>query len=166
MTLDDLSTLGIEPALDILPVNMTDDRARVMLIAIALQESGAQHRHQIGGPAHGYWQFEKGGGVAGVLSHRSTHVPAQALCDYLDIAPDAEACYAAIEYNDVLAAGFARMLLWTLPNPLPDTPDSGWEQYLAAWRPGKPHPHTWTGHYMTAQEYVYDTADLPIVESA
>jgi len=45
---------------------------------------------------------------------------------------------------------FARLLLWTLPSALPTTADEGWTQYLDAWRPGKPHPATWAGHWATA----------------
>ena len=155
MTLDDLSALAIEPALARLPERMTHDDARVMLFAIALQESGAQHRHQLGGPAHSYWQFEKGGGVRGVLFHHTTQEYARGLCADLDVAPDEQTVYVAMEWNDVLAAGFSRLLLWSLPNSLPTTVDSGWEQYLAAWRPGKPHEHTWAGHWETARRRVY-----------
>lgn len=144
MNLNHLISFAIDPALQLLPTKMTSPEARVMLVAIALQESRAQHRKQIGGPAHGYWQFERGGGVAGVLTHRAVAKHAAALCKRLDVEPDKQKVYTALVHQDILAAGFARLLLWTLPYPLPTDKDAGWKQYIDAWRPGKPHPSTWT----------------------
>ena len=73
----------INPALARLAAHRipVSDAARVMLYAIGLQESNLQHRFQISlrsngerfrGPARGLWQFEKGGGVSGVVNHRSS----------------------------------------------------------------------------------------------
>lgn len=60
------------------------------------------------------------------------------------------------KHNDVLAAVFARLLLWTLPDALPDVHsyEDGWHQYVSAWRPGKPHPATWRGLYGVAWDAV------------
>lgn len=128
-----------------------------MLVAIALQESRAAHRKQIGGPARSYWQFETIG-VAGVLEHPSTRFEAELFLGQLDYSPASIAAkvYLAIEHNDVLAAGLARLLLWTLPKPLPERHDApeGWAQYLAAWRPGKPHPETWGANWAEAWQLV------------
>ena len=55
--------------MQLLPAKMDSPQARAMLKAIALQESRFEHRKQIGGPARGFWQFEQGGGVRGVLNH-------------------------------------------------------------------------------------------------
>lgn len=53
----------LDPALKLLP-SMDSVRARMMLLAIGLQESRFEHRRQLGnGPARGFWQFESGGGV-------------------------------------------------------------------------------------------------------
>ena len=70
----------LTPALSMLPATMDTPKARVMLLAIALQESGLAHRVQVGGPAHGLWQFERGGGVKGVLRCHTTREHARALC--------------------------------------------------------------------------------------
>ena len=47
----------LDPAAKLLP-GMDSAKARVMLLAIGLQESRFEHRRQIGGPARGFWQFE------------------------------------------------------------------------------------------------------------
>lgn len=145
---------AIVPALKLLPSSMDSPQAVAMLIAIAAQESRIEHRAQIGGPARGYWQFELGGGVRGVLTHPSSKPHIQSALAALDYDADSPAitCYGIIQHNDILAAAFARLLLWTLPDPLPDhgEPTEGWDQYIAAWRPGKPHRSTWAAHFATA----------------
>lgn len=71
MTLSEIICLAIEPALRLLPPAMDTVKARVMLLAIGLQESAFAARRQAGnGPARGFWQFELGtpqsrGGVWG-----------------------------------------------------------------------------------------------------
>lgn len=152
MTPERLLALGIDPALTLLPPRMTSDDARAMILAIALQESKCQHRRQLhGGPARSYVQFERAG-IAGVLSHRASAGHAVNVCQLLDIEASIDGVYTAIEFNDVLMATFARLLLWTLPRPLPlrDEVDEAWRDYLEAWRPGKPHPETWRAHYADA----------------
>jgi len=148
----------IDPALRILPPMMTSRRAMAMLLAIGMQESRLTHRKQINGPARGLWQFERGGGVAGVLRHPLTQGHAATLCWRCGNAGTTASVYHALESDDVLAAGFARLLLWTLPGALParDDADGAWDQYIAAWRPGKPHRHTWDDFYREAWEVVCD----------
>lgn len=153
-----LST-AINPALGWLSLRglRSDDRARVMLVAITGQEADAQYRRQHGaGPAKGLWQFERGGGVAGVLSHSASARLAAALCEWRGVEASTTAVHAALERDDVLAAGFARLLLWTDPKPLPsvEDADAGWAYYLRNWRPGKPHPSAWAGHWRLAREVV------------
>lgn len=153
MTPDLLLRIAIRPAFSLLPPAMRTREAEAMLLAMAWQESEMRHRRQIPvAHARGYWQFERGGGVRGVLSHPQTARHAQALCLALDIAPQDHDVYTAIEHHDVLAAGFARLLLWTLPGPLPTRTqrDTGWAQYLAAWRPGKPHERRWPQSWTVA----------------
>ena len=142
----------IEPALRILPPQMSSLRARAMMLAIGMQESRLTHRRQINGPARGLWQFERGGGVAGVLRHPLTQGHAATLCWRCGNAGTTASVYHALESDDVLAAGFARLLLWTLPGVLPvrGQAEEGWRQYIAAWRPGKPHRHTWDEFYEEA----------------
>jgi len=68
MTPKQLLLNAIDPALALLePLGVKSDaRARLMLMAIAGQESAWEHRRQIGGPARSFWQFEGGGDVAEV----------------------------------------------------------------------------------------------------
>ena len=148
---------AIEPALALLPARMDTPASRVMLLAIGLQESRFEHRRQIGGPARGFWQFEKGsrasrGGVWGVYLHPASKGHLTVLCKARSVACDPDAIYAALEYDDVLAAGVARLLLWTDPKVLPaiGDADAGWALYLRTWRPGKPHPQTWPDLYRQA----------------
>lgn len=148
---------AITPALALLPARMDTPGARVMLLAIGLQESRFTHRQQIGGPARGFWQFEKGtrasrGGVWGVFLHAASKNHLAALCKARSVVCDPDAIYAALEYDDVLAAGVARLLLWTDPKALPTIgdADAGWALYLRTWRPGKPHLKTWPPLYAQA----------------
>ncbi len=146
----------IPAALSLLPPQMDTATARAMLLAIGLQESRFVHRRQVKGPARGYWQFEERGGVAGVLTHQNTMHDAWDVCDALGykISSSPDGVYAAIADNDVLACCFARLLLWTLPDALSTTAEGGWDRYIRAWRPGKPHPETWAGHWETAWSLV------------
>jgi hypothetical protein len=66
------------------------------------------------------------------------------------------AVYAALEHDDVLAAAFARLLLWTDPEPLPAVGEvqRAWALYLRTWRPGKPHRQTWDALYAQTMEEV------------
>lgn len=137
----------IVPALERLPEKMRTPRAQVMLLAIGRQESGFAARRQNGGPARGFWQFELGG-VSGVLQHKSS-------APYAPIAtPDA--LMTAIENDDLIACRIARLLLYTLPQPLPaiGDADDAWKQYVSAWRPGKPRPLTWPAYYAQAVEAI------------
>jgi hypothetical protein len=146
-TLGYLGTLGVG----------SDDRARVLLLAIGLQESAFQYRRQVPvAHAMGFWQFERGGGVAGVLAHRMTWRPARDVCDDLEVQAEAKAVWEALAYCDALACAFARLLLWTDPKPLPgvDEVDGAWQTYLRNWRPGKPRPGHWPGNWRRALEAV------------
>ena len=139
-------------ALALLPENMRSVQARAMIVAICLQESELKERRQIGGPAHGYPQFEIAG-ARGVLKHPSSRLHVTKALYELDYrTSDPIACHDAIEHNDVLAIVFARLLLWTLPDKLPEQNQSelAWEQYLRAWRPGKPRKATWQGNFNLA----------------
>jgi hypothetical protein len=132
--------------------------ADVMLLAIAQQESGLKHRAQVistgakAGPARGWWQFERGGGVVGVLTHPQTKDLAGRVCEACYVPRESYAVWRCLEGHDRLAAAFARLLLWTDPAPLPETSMEGWHEYQAVWRPGRPHPTTWPGNWMRAAE--------------
>ena len=140
----------LTPALALLPAKMGSKLARVMMLAIGLQESHFQYRRQINGPARGFWQFESGGGVKGVMTHPSSINLAQAVCKARGVPFERQAVYDALENDDLLAACFARLLLWTDPKAMPDNADDGWSLYTRVWRPGKPHPKTWPDFYRQA----------------
>jgi len=141
--------IAVRPALEMLPANMSSYEAVAMLIAIALQESRLTHRRQIGGPAKSYLQFEQGGGVHGVLTHRSTKDLAADICRRLDYEPISSTVYVAMEHNDVLACVMGRLLLWTVAGPLPQRGQHqyAWDYYVSGWRPGRPHRGTWDAFY-------------------
>lgn len=140
---------AVRPALDVLGPRFAGHQAEALLLAIAAQESRALNRRQSGnGPARGFWQFEQGGGVVGLLRHHATEPEMQKLCERFIVPPVSGSIHAAIEYHDVLAAACARLLLWAHPAALPARdagPDAAWRYYLDQWRPGKPHPATWPG---------------------
>ncbi|WDW06021.1 hypothetical protein PWE35_09310 [Stenotrophomonas maltophilia] len=154
--LDHILSRVVGPGLALLPSTMDTAKARVLLLAIGLQESRFETRRQIGGPARGYWQFEKGGGVVGVLTHPSTRKYAAEVCRDRGIEPTAAAVYPALERDDLLACAFARLLLFTDPKPIPDIGyvAASWDYYVRNWRPGKPHRSTWDALYAKAVEAV------------
>jgi hypothetical protein len=148
----------IKPGLALLPAKFDTPEARVMLLAIGMQESRFGHRKQIGGPAHGFFQFEKGGGVKGVLTHPATKRIVQDIIanDFGLLDEDCYDCLADEDY-DALATVFARLLLYTDPHPLPALncdPSLAWDYYFRNWRPGKPHRETWDAYLMHAREAV------------
>jgi len=152
MDLDAITHAAILPALALLPPAMNTPQARILMLAIGLQESRFQHRRQIGGPARGFWQFERKGGVRGVLTHPASREDALRICATRHVVPDSATVHTALETDDILAAAFARLLLWTDPLRLPDVGDAdgAWALYLRTWRPGKPHPQTWPVLYAQA----------------
>lgn len=122
----------------LLPAKFHGDEARVQLLAQGLQESGFEHRQQIGGPARSYWQFEQAGGIRGVLTHPASKAYARAVCGLRAVAPVESDVYAAFLSDDQLGCAFARLLLWTDPEPLPRLGDErgAFDLYLRTWRPG------------------------------
>lgn len=146
MTLSEIIKTGIDPALALLPANMDTPEARIMLLAIGLQESRFEHRRQLvgspprpTGPAKSFWQGEQGGGmVHGVRLHVATSAAAARLYQTRGVQARDAAIWDAIENDDVLAAGLARLLLWSDPDRLPAVGDEqgAWALYLRTWRPG------------------------------
>ena len=156
MNSDLLSRLVIAPALSWLGPRYASPQAETMLIAIAWQESRLEHRVQMGGgPARGFWQFEREGGVRGVLRHHSSKLRAIEACSDLVVEPTKEAVHTAIAQNDLLACIFARLLLFTDPYPLPTKEAEAWNYYERNWRPGKPHPENWGESWDVATREVY-----------
>ncbi|MFY2035866.1 hypothetical protein ACOTDT_18905 [Achromobacter xylosoxidans] len=146
MNLQTINDTAITPALALLPARMDTPEARVMLLAIGLQESRFIDRRQLvgsppqpTGPAKSFWQAEQGGGmVSGVRTHGATRDLAAQLYRARGVAADNAAIWNAIEQDDVLAAGLARLLLWSDPALLPVVGDEqgAWNLYLRTWRPG------------------------------
>jgi len=153
--LTEIEATAVFPALELLGMPRAA-LARIEMLAIGLQESRFLHRRQMGnGPAMGFWQFERGGGVKGVLNHHTSKDRAHALCLARGVDPVSSRVWSALEHDDVLAAGFARLLLLTDPQPLPATQETGWAYYLRTWRPGKPHPETWPAYFARAEAHVH-----------
>lgn len=164
MDLNRFLNVAIRPALQELEKDgiRSSKEAERFMLAIALQESRVKYRKQIGqqgmptGPANSYWQFERGGGVKGVLNHASTKNRIAKILALYDINNSEQDVWEAMRYHDIVAACMARLLIFTLPNKLPTTAQQGWDQYISAWRPGKPHRATWDGFWNQAGEAVKD----------
>lgn len=137
----------------LLPCKFDSQQARVLLLAIGMQESGFTTRRQNGGPARSFWQFEQGGGIRGVLEHPASRPYARAVCGLRAVAPVSSDVYAAFLSDDLLACAFARLLLWTDAAPVPQAADAAaaWNYYLRNWRPGKPRPESWAANHAAAR---------------
>ncbi len=161
MIADDIK-LSVQKGLDLLPSSMDSINAKVMLYAIGLQESRFTFRYQIlsgengklvrKGPARGFWQFESGGALPGLISLPQTKVHAKLVCDVLGIPFNTVSIWESLEVNDVLSSAFARLLLYSDPKPLPalSDVDAAWDYYVRCWRPGKPHRKTWNAFHAEA----------------
>lgn len=150
-------------AFALLPEAMLSDKAAVMLLAIGLQESRLSARRQMEhGPARGLWQFEITG-VTGVLNHHSSHRYALNICDMRGIDTVPVLIHDQLANDDVLAACFARLLLWTDAEPLPAIVDqeAGWQYYLRNWRPGRPRPADWPRNHSAAASVVTYAREFP-----
>lgn len=139
-----------------LPDRMDTVGARLMMLTIQKQEDPEERRYQVvkrteatapenvvgqrtaKGPARSLWQMELGGGVRGVLNHDSTAGYISDIAISMDVSPFPITCWHAIEQNDVLAACFARLLLWSDPLKMPSISDAegALSLYLRTWRPG------------------------------
>lgn len=150
---------AIDKALSLLPAPMASPQARVMLYAIGLQESRFEHRRQLvgtpprpTGPAKGFWQFERGGGCKGVVTHAASRYWMHRICGLRGVDFTASALWNGIQDDDVLAAAAARLLLFTDPKRLPELADvnGAWNLYMRTWRPGQPHRKTWDAFHQQA----------------
>ena len=156
-----LAQQAILPALAWLPRQMDTGVARVLMVAIALQESQILWRRQLGnGPARGFWQFELGvnkpggGGVWGVWHHKASGQLLRDACAWRGVVAQPKEIWAALESDDVLAATVARLLMWTDAQALPRDSASAWLFYCKrTWCPGKPKPGTWPANWRAAVDY-------------
>lgn len=128
----------IEHGLALLPPKMDSVAASVLLYATSRQENPKRLPQQVGGPAVGDYQFEKGGGVKGVMTHKAVADYAKIVCATLGISWDAGSIYEELKTDPVLAAALARILYYTDPKALPAVGDEigAWALYLRTWRPG------------------------------
>lgn len=135
---------AVNESYKLLPLKMDSPYARINQAAIGQQESGYLVRRQYGnGPARGYWQFEEGGGVKGVMEHKASSELARSVCHARGVPFVRRAVWEALETDDVLASAFCRLLMWTDSGKLPTNESDGWAMYARTWRPGKPHPDKW-----------------------
>lgn len=177
--LQNIVVTAVAPALAMLPKHMNSAPARMMLLAIGMQESRFLYRYQLvdgggKGPARSFWQCEQGtrasrGGVWGVYLHNASSELLQLLCRDRDVSFNPAPIWLAIETDDILAAGVARLLLWTnaLPLPHPEDIEDCWDYYQATWRPGKPKHDTWAMCHAAALDVVYPPApaDSPLEDT-
>lgn len=170
LTLAEVTERGIDPALKLLPCKLDSPEARVMLLAIGLQESDFRDRRQLvtvrrdgkrvtvpEGPAKSFWQGEASGGMVHYVPlHEATKDLAAYVCQVRHVPLNDIAVWNAIENDDVLAAALARLLLYSDPYPLPALGRRGaaWDYYKRTWRPGKPKPEKWPLCYERALEFV------------
>lgn len=160
--LDTIIRTAINPALALLPPHMDTPAARVEMLAIGLQESGFMNRYQLEphhmkGPARGFWEMERGGGVHGVMSHPASQDQAERVCIARAVPFDSVLIHARLETDDILAAAFARLLLWTDRDPLPGVDcahEDAWRYYVSNWRPGHPRRETWDAYHTQARAQV------------
>ena len=128
----------IAAGLALLPSKMASLGAAVLLYATSRQENPQRLPQQVGGPAVGDYQFEKGGGVKGVITHASVAHHTQNVCAARKVAFDAGSIYQALKTDAILAAALARLLYYTDPKSMPYAGDelAAWQLYLRTWRPG------------------------------
>lgn len=129
--------------------------ARILLLAIGLQESEFKHRKQIGGPAHSFWQ-EEPNGIRAVMHNEITKPYLQCVCAAMGIEFNLDEIYHEVVHNDELACVVARLILYADPHKLPEVgdQDGAWACYLFNWRPGKPRPADWPNNYKAASEQI------------
>lgn len=145
MTLREIRNGPLAEALLLLPAKMSQPAAELQLLVTHLQEAPNGEQCQLPvrpgkcGPARGIFQFERAGGVAGVLRHPQSRPHVLEVCRALGVAPTEQGIFDALPSAvDVLDCALARLLYWTDPSPLPALGDEegAWQLYLRTWRPG------------------------------
>ena len=133
--------------------------SHVLLLAIAGQETN--YRTRLQQPidfAHGWFQFELGGATKGVLSNSATSIIAKRLCANYNLVATPKAVWTTLgkPEGDNLAVGFARLLLWSDPKPLPAVgdEDAAYATYIKNWGPGKPDRARWRMVYPQAMKVI------------
>jgi hypothetical protein len=161
-----------------------------LMAAIGAQESKFAARDQLEmgangmlvpgrpGPAMGFWQMEKAGGVRGVMRHPASRRAARELTEATAALNNGRPAFDEEEIwlffgtveGDELAAAFARLLLltdpWPLPDPTPQNEETAWQYYLRVWRPGKPHRQFWAANWRDACAAARAAYAAPVANSA
>ena len=91
------------------------------------------------------------------MTNLATEGHAKALCLATKTPFDSSLVHAKLAFNDVLAAGFARLLLWADSHPIPRvdaTHEEAWQCYVRIWRPGKPRRDRWDAYHAEARAQV------------
>ena len=88
------------------------------------------------------------------MKHKATRAYAREACREMVVVAEVKPVHVAITNNDILAAVLARLNLWWLPYALAQTKQGMWNQYLDAWRPGKPRPKAWAKNFELAHAAV------------
>ncbi len=150
MTPRQFHDLCVIPGLSLLPSEMTSPEARVLLVAIAMQETGLVTRSEVGGSAFGFYQFMEIG-VDGVFSHAETGHLAADVAKVLQIPVD-ENFYEAVRWNDHMGTVLARLNLWPDPAPLPAIGQQAeaMDYYGRIWRPKVVAVRRWPAAYNAA----------------
>jgi len=139
--------------------------AACLSLAIKIQESGTGEVRDQGdpavvGPATGFWQFERMGGVAEILQDGRTGPIAVALCQRVGVEPQPDPVWRLFTTaaGDELACAFARMLTWKDPAPLPrialESEQEAYDYYKRRWRPGADRRTAWTTSWRLAVQTV------------
>lgn len=128
----------IAAGMALLPARMDTLAASVLLYCTSRQENPQRLPKQVGGPAVGDYQFERGGGVKGVMTHHTVRDLTRAACNARNVSFDGGSIYIALQSDPILAAALARLLYYTDPKALPDIGEEAeaWAVYLRTWRPG------------------------------
>ncbi len=129
-----------------------DEKARVLLLAIAGQETGWRNIEQEnGGPGRGPWQLER------ETCYEVLHNPVSAIRLRKAVIthwpnPTDLDLYRALLGEPTLSVVIARLDLFCNSHPLPVISDqnNAWTYYLSTWRPGQPRPGHWADNYHAA----------------
>lgn len=139
----------IEAGLALLPEPLRTIDAKVQLYATSIQENPTRAPRQLIkkdgtlqpiGPAAGDYQFEKTGGVRGLLNFKSDRLQSmlRSVCTARRVPQTPDGLFDAIQRDPILAAALARLLYFTDLGALPKAgaEQYAWDVYLRTWRPG------------------------------
>lgn len=139
----------IEAGLALLPEALRTIDAKVQLYATSIQENPTRAPRQLIkkdgklqpiGPAAGDYQFEKTGGIRGLLNFKSDRLQSmlRSVCAVRQVPQTADSLFDGIQRDPILAAALARLLYFTDSGALPKAgaEQYAWDVYLRTWRPG------------------------------